>query len=69
MSNAPQKKDYLTFMQWFQNAYPDLYACCWRDIIPPISGEGVTVVKDGMDNETYKAVIAATKEFYLKEHH
>lgn len=60
--------DYLAFMQWFQNTYPDLYACCWKDITAPIDGEGVTVLKDGMDAETYRSVIKATEEYYRNEH-
>ena len=61
------KADYLAFMHWFQNAHPDLYACCWKSIIAPIDGEGVTVNKDEIDRATYTAVIEATKEYYRHE--
>ncbi len=62
------KRDYIAFMEWFQEKHPDLYACCWKEITPPVDGEGVTVNKDGMDADTYTAVIKATQEFYRDEH-
>jgi hypothetical protein len=54
-------------MQWFQKKYPELYSCCWKDITAPVDGEGVTVNKDALDEETYKALISATQEYYRNE--
>ena len=68
MPHTSPMQDYLAFMQWFQDKYPELYTCCWKEIVIPTDGEDVTVTKDGMDGETYKAVINATKEYYQNEH-
>jgi len=59
--------DYEAFMNWFSEKYPDLFKMYKDTIIAPVDGEGVTVDKDGMDAETYKTVIAATKEYYRNE--
>lgn len=67
LNKMDSKIDYLVFMQWFQNNHPDLYACCWKDIIPPNAAEGVTLNKDGMDTATYHRVIQATQEYYHEE--
>jgi hypothetical protein len=68
MDHTPEMQDYTTFMEWFQNKYPELYMCCWKEIKVPVDGEGVTVNKDGLDDETYTAIIKATKEYYQNEH-
>ena len=59
---------YISFMQWFQNTHPDLYTCCWQEIIPPVKGKIVTVNKDGMDEGMYMDVMNAVQEYYSGAH-
>lgn len=61
-----EESDYASFIEWFQNKYPVLYACCWQHITPAVPGGQITVDKDGMDMETYTAVINATQEFFSR---
>jgi hypothetical protein len=67
MSSKRAILDYKAFMNWFGEKYPELFKLHRDTIIAPVDGEGVTVDKDGMDAETYKKVIAATKEYYQNE--
>jgi len=69
MEQTPEMQDYLTFMEWFQNKYPDLYIFYWQSITIPGEGEEVTADRDMLDAEAYKAVLKATKEYYQKEYH
>lgn len=61
------KQDYLQFMQWFQNHYPDLYMEHGQSITVPVDGEGVTVLKDGMSQNVYQTIIDITKMYYQQE--
>ena len=69
MAHTPERDDYITFMEWFQNKYPDLYFSSWKTIKVPLHrGKEVTVIKDGMDAETHKAIIDAVLEYYQTKH-
>jgi hypothetical protein len=65
MAHTIEMDDYIAFMEWFQNKYPDLYFFSWKTIKVPLHhGKEVTVIKEGMDAETHKAVIGAVAEYY-----
>jgi len=52
-------------MEWLQNKHPDLYFSSWKTIeIPLYPGKEVTIIKDGMDTETYKSIIDAVVAYY-----
>lgn len=67
MSTRQAKLDYTSFMKWFSEKYPALYELHKNTITAPVDGEGVTVARDEMDSETYRRVIAITKEYYRNE--
>ena len=56
--------EYLAFMEWLQSNHPDLYISCWKSIPEPTEGEAISIVKQGLDEKTYKAVIDAKFEYY-----
>lgn len=67
MAHAEGMEDYLNFMHWFQQHYPELYTNHWKVITMPVDGEGVTVDKDSMDQALYHKIIAITQAYYKKE--
>jgi len=64
MQTTPVMTEYLVFMEWLQSNHPDLYISCWKSIPEPIEGEAISIVKQGLDEKTYKAVIDAKFEYY-----
>ncbi len=67
MINTHGTADYVSFMNWFEQKHPGLWNAYGKCIIAPIDGEGVTVEKDGMSMDTYKALVEITREYYRHE--
>jgi len=68
MRHTPETLDYLQFMEWFQNKYPDLYVSHWRAILIPVDSKELKVNKDNLDGSTYKAITGITREYYQSKH-
>ena len=67
MKHAPEREDYLSFMEWFEKKHPGLWKQYRKCIIAPVDGEGVTIEQDGMDIDAYKALVEITREYYMFE--
>ena len=59
-----ENSDYLAFLEWLQTTYPALYMACWKYLLEPPNGETVRIIKEGMDDQTYTALIDARFEYY-----
>ena len=53
---------YLPFLHWLQDKYPDLYTCCWEAV--SVSEEGIFINEKGLNLENYKKLVLAIEEYY-----
>lgn len=56
--------EYIAFMEWLQATYPDVYSASWGFISEPSNEAPFIINKDGLDEDTYIAVVDAKFEFY-----
>ena len=60
-------QEYIKFMEWLQASYPYLYMQSWKAIAVPVAGEAVTIVRDGIDDDLFHALVKAVNEYHGKD--
>lgn len=64
MNNISKIEEYIAFMEWLQATHPDVYFACWGFVSEPSNDAPFIIRRDGLDEDTYNAVVDAKFEFF-----
>lgn len=53
--------EYISFSEWLQTKHPDLYVKVWKAISN--DGDTIQIIRDGLDEPAYTALMDAKLEF------